>query len=165
VIIVADSSPLNYLVLIGQVHLLTDLFGEVVVPKAVLAELQSAKTPPAVRDWMQEAPDWLRVEGVPADNVSLISESYLHVGEREAIALAQLLNADYLIIDEKAGRREAVRHNLTVIGTLGVLEKADAEGMVTDFPMVIARLEQTSFYMDRRLKEAVLQRHQARARV
>ena len=161
-IVVADSSPINYLVLIGQVHLLAELFGDVVVPRAVFTELQSIKAPQVVRDWLRGAPGWFRVEIVSEDKMKSILEPYLHPGELEAIALAQLLDSDYLIIDEKAGRQAANRRHLSVIGTVGVLEKADAEGLVTDFPEVLDRLSRTNFYMSHELRDAVLRRHRER---
>ena len=161
-IVVADSSPINYLVLIGHVHLLADLFGDVVVPYGVIAELQSKKAPQAVRDWLQDPPRWFRVESVSEDSVKSIAEPYLHRGELEAIALAQLLDSDYLIIDEKAGRQAAIRRQLSVIGTIGVLEKADEEGLLTDLSELLDRLGRTTFYMSHELREALLRRHRER---
>ena len=42
-IVVADTSPLNYLVLIGQIDVLKHLYGQVLIPPAVLAELTKLK--------------------------------------------------------------------------------------------------------------------------
>jgi predicted nucleic acid-binding protein len=162
VIVVADSSPVNYLVLVGQIAILPDLFGQVVVPRAVSSELRSQKAPEEVRRWMMSPPRWLRVETVDADNLARIAEPHLHLGEREAIALAQILKADYLIIDERAGRRAAKDRHLSVVGTIGVLEKADSEGLVSDFPGVIVRLRSTSFYLSPHLEDALLRRHRER---
>jgi predicted nucleic acid-binding protein len=44
-VVVADTSPINYLVLIGQIDLLTRLYKRILIPPAVLAELKaSART-------------------------------------------------------------------------------------------------------------------------
>lgn len=86
----------------------------------------------------------------------------LHRGEREAIALARALDAAYLVMDEMAGRRAAEARQLTVVGTLGVLEKADVEDLLDDFPKVLDRLDQTSFYMRRDLKQRLLERYHTR---
>jgi predicted nucleic acid-binding protein len=67
VIVVADTSPINYLVLTGYARLLPDLFGEVVVPEAVFAELRSSQAPQTVRDFVLAAPTWLRVQVVEKD--------------------------------------------------------------------------------------------------
>ena len=44
-IIVSDTSPLNYLILTDYQDVLPTLFGQVIIPQAVLNELQHAKTP------------------------------------------------------------------------------------------------------------------------
>ncbi len=121
-IVVADTTPINYLILIGQVDLLTKLFGGVVIPPAVFKELQNDRTPEPVRKWIAERPQWLAVVSLEAAPDAELSD--LDAGEREAIALAERLRADRLLVDEMEARREAVRRNFMVIGTLGVLRKA-----------------------------------------
>ena len=78
----------------------------------------------------------------------------LDFGERAAIALAETLHADLLLIDEAAGRAEARRRHLRVTGTLGVLRVGAEQGMVNVRDMV-ARLQSTSFYVDEALVQAV----------
>lgn len=70
----------------------------------------------------------------------------LDAGERDAIALAEQLSADQLIVDELLGRREAERRGLSVIGTIGVLREAADEGFL-DLRTSIERLRQTSFHI------------------
>ena len=53
-IVVSDTSPLNYLVLIGADQVLPSLFGRVLTPPEVLAEMQHAKAPPQVQRLGQE---------------------------------------------------------------------------------------------------------------
>ena len=53
---VADTSPLNYLVLIGAIDVLPRLFEAVIVPDAVKAELLHARAPAAVRRWAAAPP-------------------------------------------------------------------------------------------------------------
>jgi predicted nucleic acid-binding protein len=50
-IVVADTSPVNYLVLIDEIELLPFLFGHVLLPRAVFQELQHSKTPEKMRQW------------------------------------------------------------------------------------------------------------------
>jgi predicted nucleic acid-binding protein len=38
-LVVADTTPINYLILIGQVEILPSLFERVVIPQAVATEL------------------------------------------------------------------------------------------------------------------------------
>ncbi|MBM3817976.1 MAG: DUF3368 domain-containing protein [Acidimicrobiia bacterium] len=145
-IVVADSGPLHYLILLELADLLRRLYGEVVVPEAVARELAVALAPRPVRDWMSRPPDWLRVVPVERARVEEITDE-LDPGERAAIALAAAMRADLLLIDEAGGRAEAKRRNLRVTGTLGVL-RAAAELGVVNVPDVIARLKATSFYTD-----------------
>ena len=81
----------------------------------------------------------------------------LDLGERAAIALAETMRADLLLIDEAAGRAEAKRRQLRVIGTLGVLRSGAEEGLV-NVPDMLERLKATSFYLDEALLSAVFDR-------
>jgi len=85
----------------------------------------------------------------------------LDPGEREAIALAEALRADALIIDEKRGRREAERRKLRVIGTVRVLDDAAEVGLI-DLPTALDRLQSFGFYLDATLRQFLLDRHSAR---
>ena len=58
-IVVADSGPLRYLVLIGAIHALPGLYERVLIPQTVAIELQDAKTPAAVSAWIAQPPSWL----------------------------------------------------------------------------------------------------------
>jgi len=60
-IVIADTGPIHYLVLIGYADILPALFVKVIVPSVVLEELTHAETPPAVRSWMAQLPVWLEV--------------------------------------------------------------------------------------------------------
>lgn len=87
----------------------------------------------------------------------------LDPGEREAIALAEALRADALIIDEKMGRREAERRKLRVIGTVRVLDDAAEVGLV-DLPTALSHLQAFGFYLDTSLSQFLLNRDSERQR-
>jgi predicted nucleic acid-binding protein len=145
-IVVADSGPLHYLILLDHADLLHHFYGDVLVPEAVAIELSSPSTPLVVRDWMSRAPSWLSVVHVESDRVQAVTDD-LDLGERAAIALAGVRHADLLLIDEAAGRAEAKRRNLRVTGTLGVLCVGAERGLV-DVPGLMVRLKATTFYAD-----------------
>jgi predicted nucleic acid-binding protein len=153
-VVIADSSPLNYLLLIDVIQILPELFGHVFIPKAVSRELQSAATPAKVVAWMSQFPTWLRTEeAIPLDDESL---EKLGAGEREAITLALASGSDVLLlIDEGRGRREAKQRQIRFMGTLGVLDKAAALGLI-DLPLAIERLMQTNFYVTPSLLKTLL---------
>ena len=100
IIVVSDTSPLNYLLLCGAVDVLPRLFGRIVIPNAVLAELQSDGAPAVVRAWAMALPVWAEVQA--PTNVD--AASGLHSGERDAICLALEIGADLLLIDERIGQ-------------------------------------------------------------
>ena len=155
-IVVADSGPLHYLILLNQSELLHRFYGQVIIPEAVLRELTSSRAPQMVKEWLAKPPSWLRAQSVPASQLELIADD-LDLGEREAIALAHILRADLLLIDEIAGREEARRRSLRVTGTLGILRTA-AEKDLIDVPDVLARLRATSFYVDEDLIRSIFGR-------
>jgi hypothetical protein len=59
-IIIADTSPINYLVCIEEIDLLPALFGHVIIPPSVCNELKDAGAPETVRGWIARPPAWLR---------------------------------------------------------------------------------------------------------
>lgn len=140
-IVIADTSPLNYLVLVGAIDVLPTLYKNVIIPKAVFIELQTEDTPQLVKEWIDRAPSWLEIKIVAQNKLSLPGK--LDAGEHEAIILAQLLAADALIIDDRDGRKEALQRGIKVIGTLGVLNDAVSQGLI-DLPAVLTGLMKTS---------------------
>jgi len=152
-IVVSDTSPLNYLVLIGAEHILPKLFGELLIPPAVQAELMRAGTPTKVKAWAAHAPAWFCIQR-PAQIVTGLD---LDSGETEAISLALEVGADAILIDDRKGRSMASRHGLTLIGTISVLEMAARRGLVT-LPEVFDQLRQTNFRASPQLLADALER-------
>ena len=150
-IVVADTSPLRYLILIEHVHVLPALYGQVVVPPAVIVELNQERTPDLVKTWLSAMPEWLHVQ---APRQALTSRlTVLGAGEREAITLAVELSADALLMDDRDAREEARRLGVPVLGTLRVLMDASEHGFA-DLSTAFDRLRQTNF----RASEPLLKR-------
>lgn len=153
-IVVADSSPVNYLILIEEIDILAKLYGTIAIPPTVRQELLSSSAPEVVRRWVLQAPTWLQVRSPVKTQETVLAK--LDPGERDAIALAAELEADQLIVDDRQGRREAGRRGIAVMGTLGVLREAGRLGLV-DLRTAVKLLEATSFHiapevLDRLLK-------------
>lgn len=155
-IVIADSGPPHYLILIEQIELLRRFYGQVTIPDVVADELRAAGSPAVVRNWIQHPPDWVAVTYVPQEQIESITED-LDLGERAAIALAGTMRADLLLVDDAAGRMEAARRNLRVTGTLGVLRAAAEQGIV-DVPDTLLKLKTTNFYVDDDLLNAIFDR-------
>jgi len=153
--VVADTSPLNYLVLIDHINLLPELFGRVLIPESVLEELSAIETPQLVRNWATNLPEWIEVSpATPIDHVGL---TRLHTGERDAISLALTVHADAVLLDERRGRQEAETRGLKPIGTLGVLVAAHKRGLI-DLGAAIDALRQTSFHASPKLLATIVER-------
>src|SRR5258707_698555 len=140
--IVADTTPLNYLVLIQAADILPNLYRTVLIPPAVKAELAHANTPAVVRAWISQPPAWLEVVSLkqPVDSAL----EHLDAGEREAISLASELQAILLLMDERDGVTIARHRGLKVVGTLAALDLAAAHGLV-DLQTMFERLRATTF--------------------
>ena len=145
-LVIADTSPLNYLIRLGYSDLLHLIYGRVLVPDAVLIELQHDEAPPEVRDWAARPPAWLEKRTVERVEESLAVE--LGAGEREAISLALEVGADLLLIDERAGRHEAEARKIPIAGTLAILLQA-AVGGVLELPDTLQKLHEYGFRVSR----------------
>lgn len=141
-IVVADTSPILYLYLIGQIELLKSLFVEVHIPSAVFNELCHSGAPESLRKWARSGPDWVNVHSDPS--LADAETARLDSGERAAIALAERLSANLLLIDERRGVRVALSKGFEVTGTLGILDRAARRGLI-DIADCVTRLKGTNF--------------------
>jgi predicted nucleic acid-binding protein len=141
-IIISDTTPLHYLILLEKAELLQKLFGIIIIPEAVFREMQHEGTPEVVRKWIASLPAWVQVKTPSEKHLGQVKE--LGKGETEAIALAIEVNADALLMDDRKAIREARKNNLLVVTTLGILELAAAKGLI-DFSQTLTQLAETNF--------------------
>src|SRR5271168_2125435 len=127
-IVVADTSPLNYLLQINCESALPALYKRIIIPSAVLTELAHPDAPTVVSNWLSRLPEWIEVR--QTTSLADPSLALFDPGEREAIQLAQEHHAALLLIDERRGRMEAQRRGLATTGTLGVLLSAHRRGLL-----------------------------------
>jgi hypothetical protein len=148
VIVVSDTSSISAMISVGQVELLQRLFREVLIPPAVSTELLQ---------YHAALPVFVRVQAVQdaAHLAKLLRR--LDQGEAEAIVLAQEMRADYLLMDEIAGRRVALQEGLRVVGLIGVIQEAKRQRMIESVGQLLAALEaQAGFYVSAELKAQAL---------
>lgn len=112
--------------------MLQSLFDRVVIPPAVQSELLRAHA---------ILPSWIEIV-VPQSRPASVSEGGLDAGETEAIALTLELHPDTLLINERLGRRLAMRHGLPVTGLLGLLVLAKTRGLIAGAVPVIHELQE-----------------------
>lgn len=144
-VVVVNTTPLIGLALLGRLDLLGRLYGEVVIPPAVEAEFLTGAPRPPGRAELKEA-SWVHVQGLQDPRrADLLGD--LDRGEAEVIALAQELNADMVLIDERLGRSHAKRLGLRVSGLIGVLLKAKEAGLVDAIGPLIVELRRGGIWL------------------
>jgi predicted nucleic acid-binding protein len=154
-LVIADTGPINYLILIGHVGVLPRLFDRVVLPGTVQAELIADEAPAPVRTWISAPPDWLEIIAAPA----VAPPAGIHRGEAAAIALAHSMRADLLLMDDRKGVYLAKEQGLRVTGTLGILDLAASRGFL-DFGQALVALKKTTFRRPDAVLNALLAKHQ-----
>jgi predicted nucleic acid-binding protein len=152
-IVVSDTSPICYLLLIDQIMILQKLYDVVVIPQAVADELNASESPSVVRNWIANPPNWLQIEIVSASSRSGLEK--LDSGEQEAILLAEQIEAELIILDDKAARQIASERGLRIIGLLGMIKDAAQFGLL-DLRVTFERLQEAGFWAAPSLLERLL---------
>lgn len=148
-LIISNTSPLFYLYRLGHLELLQKLYGHIVIPEAVVDELEAG------REQGEEVPnitkyDWIEVRSCHVPRlVQLITD--FGAGEAQVLALALEEPNSLVILDERLAREVANLQNLHVTGTAGVILKAKQMGFISAVRPLLDRLLQLDF----RLSDAV----------
>ncbi|WGV28286.1 DUF3368 domain-containing protein [Halotia branconii] len=155
-IVVCDTSPLCYLILIDCVEILPQLLGRITIPNAVCTELLAEGSYIKVQNWIAQPPSWLEIQ----TNTPLLPNlsSKLGIGEQETISLAVQLNAALIILDDMDARQAAIAQGLNVTGLLGVLYRAGTRNII-NFPNAISKLQLTTFRASSALIQSFLDRY------
>jgi predicted nucleic acid-binding protein len=161
-LVVADTSPIRYLVEIGHIGLLPQLFGRVLIPVAVYDELRHPSAPSPVHAWVNSLPGWLEVLPVAASDDPAFRS--LDEGERSALTLGMTLGADLILIDDRRGAAVALQKGFQITGTLGVLTRSAQRGLL-DLADALARLKRTNFHYRQELFDDVLKKYTQRGDV
>ena len=160
-VVVSDSSPLIYLSKLECFDLLEQLYGEIIVPKAVWREVaeRGAHLPEGENAKRARAAGWIRVVRVDPPFVeSPPGEASFGAGEAEAITFAKN-NVCKLIIDELLGRQVARELGIQIVGTVGVFVEAKNQGLIESVKPLIDRLRsETNFRLSEKIYQLVLMR-------
>lgn len=148
--VVTDTGPLISWARANQLDLLRTMLQELILPQAVVQELQKPNRPGATllgESWIIQA------EPLPV-GADLNFPPILGDGERQAIATASLFKA-MLLVDDASARKEAERRGISCLTTLRLLAQAKSEGLI----LLVAPLLQT--FRDRGfwLSDSVAQRY------
>jgi predicted nucleic acid-binding protein len=154
-IVVSNTTPLNYLILIERADILSKLYDQVVIPEAVFNELTVPSTPIMVSHWIADMPAWLTIQQAPPEIAGEMEE--IQIGERQAIGLAKAIGADYVLLDDRRAREMARHSGVNVVGTVGILISAAEQGL-TNLSEAIDDLKKTNFRASPKLLESLLNR-------
>lgn len=154
-IIVSDTTAISNLVQIDEIELLPKIYGQVIIPEAVHDELSVLPHLGISIDKIL-AGSWLSIMEVEYTDLYRDLLTELDMGEAESIALAVQLEADYLLIDEKKGRKAALKNKLQIIGTLGIMIEARKLGYITSIQQKMDDLRGVGFWISEQLYHHVI---------
>src|SRR4051812_39353201 len=141
-IVVSDTGPIQYLILCDAIDLLPKLFGEVIIPEGVVAELSHENTPRTVKAWLATPPDWMSIRKASSSGRVL----GLGRGETEAIELALTFPGVFLLVDDEEARDVALRMGIPITGTVGILGRGVQAGLL-NVAETVQKLRNTTFYL------------------
>jgi len=157
VIVVSDSSAIIALDSVGHLDLLHDLYGNVLIPAAVQAEILAGGAGAAAVNAVTRL-SWIQAHAVT--DRALVSALTLQLGsgEAEAIALALQVKSDLLLIDERRARQSASNLGVKVIGLIAVLLEAKHQQLLPAVrPILDSLVLQAGFWVSQALYDHALQ--------
>ena len=153
--IVSNSSPIIHLAKIDQLDLLTDFFGELIIPPAVYEEcIMDGKGRPEVTRIKQAT--GLRVVEVANQNLVKLLNAEIDRGEAEAIALALETQAPLILLDDADAREKARLYHLKITGLVGMLLRARKSGKIASLSEKLDELLNTGFWLNAGLIDRLL---------
>jgi predicted nucleic acid-binding protein len=155
VIVVSDATPLIALAKIGQLRLLQELFGGILIPRMVYDEVVTNSSGRPGADEIRLA-EWITIRSPADQNRVAYLRDDLDAGEAEALVLADELNADWILLDETKARLAAEFLGLHFIGTVGVLLLAKRMGKLNAIRPLLEQLRAEKFHISEKMVRAVL---------
>jgi predicted nucleic acid-binding protein len=141
--VVSNSTALVHLSAMGRLQLLRTLFGEVQIPAEVYDEVVVRVTgQPGASEVASAA--WIHRQAIGNQLAFRLLTASLGAGEAACIVLAAEMNADLLILDDRAARLQAQALGISVTGTVGILLAADGQGLL-EFQEALDELLATGF--------------------
>jgi predicted nucleic acid-binding protein len=152
--IVSDTGPLIAFLQIDHLDLLQQVLGTLIIPDAVYDEFVSRDQGARVAKLDQNP--WVQRKSVTNREALSFLSPQLHVGEQEAIVLAQELGTE-LLIDERRGRKIARDLGLQVFGSLRILVEAKRQGFIASVKPLLEAMLAARYWIDQELVALVLQ--------
>ncbi len=144
-VIVSDTGPLIALSLLDLLPILPSLFSAVYVPDSVVSGATLDTSKPGAQAILHALKNKRLIQkSVTLTNAFQDLTEILDLGEAEAIALAEQLNA-VVLLDERRGRKVAGKHGIAVTGTAAVLIKAKRAGEITEVKPLLEKLTEVGY--------------------
>jgi predicted nucleic acid-binding protein len=152
--IICNTSPLQYLHQLGLLHLLPALVEKIIVPPAVLAEIEIG------RENTVDLPDlstldWIEIRQAKSSSVLSLTVD-LGIGETEVLALALESKDAVVILDDLLARQAAEKLDFKIIETLGILLEAKRKELISEISPVLDKLQELRFRVSLKTKQAAL---------
>ncbi len=157
-IIVSNTTPLIGLASIQRFDLLRQLFGEIHIAQAVYDEAVTFGREAGGAKREVSTADWVHIVTVKDRLAVDVLLDELDLGEAESIVLAREMNADWVLMDEKKGRRKLAQLEIAKIGVVGILLKAKQVSLIPVVRPEVERLHRQGFSLSRNVIQAVLQK-------
>lgn len=156
-IVISDTSVISNLIIIDRLDLLGDLFSEIIIPQAVETEILKLEEFDIDITQFKNA-DWISVQNPLNKRMEKELLRSLDKGESAAITLAYELNADYLAIDERAGRRTAKALGLKIIGLVGILIRGKNAKIIEKVkPILDDLISNANFYLGEKFYQKIIE--------
>ena len=154
--VIVNSTPLILFSSINQLGLFKEIYGEIVIPRAVYAEV-TAKADSACQN-LKNNFDWIKVEPIKNPLQKKMYQAKLHDGEVDVMILAQEEpKADLVILDDNAAKKTAKYLGLTVTGSLGVLIKAKKLKLIESVKPFMDSFIANGFFVTQNVYDMVLE--------
>ncbi len=157
-IAVSDTTPLIGLASIDRLEILLELFGDVYIPQAVYDETVTYGREEGIAKQAVASSNWIHVVKVQDRLAVDVLLDEMDLGEVETIILASEMKADWVLMDERKGRRKLTQLNIPKIGTIGVLLKAKQLGLIPDLKPEIEKLQKLGFSISQSVVNEVLKK-------
>jgi predicted nucleic acid-binding protein len=153
-IVISNTTPLIALAVIRRFDLLRQLFDTIYIPEAVYQEAVVAGREQGGAKHELSSATWIEIRAVQGHQAVHALLSELDRGEAETIVLAQEMGADWVLMDEKKGRRQLAKLGLPKVGTVGLLLKAKQLGLVSRIRPDIEQLRRNGFSLSQNVVDA-----------
>jgi uncharacterized protein len=155
-IIVANTTPLIGLASIQRFDLLQKLFSELHIAQAVYDEAVVTGREEGGAKHEVSTATWIKTVSVQDRLAVQVLLDEMDFGEAETIVLASELRADWVLMDEKKGRRKLTELGIKKVGTLGILLKAKQTGLLSAIRSDVEQLRQKGFSISQDVIDSVL---------